>query len=200
MSIGRSFIDTLKGFTNPASYSKLFTEGTSNMISPVRDLLNTSPLKTPGQFASNLGAAAFKTALPSYFTYQALKPDRPEFDTAGPFEEAAGRLADVAYALGSASTSLWRGPSMIGSTLGEIAGLTALSHIAHRGGSFVDSMTNNAPSDHDIQNKFKGRVYDRAEELKQQYPDADESDIFRESVSQLLNEFSGYRKALAKNL
>ena len=192
MSISQSFLGTLKNFTRPSAYTKLFQDATSEAYAPIKSLMNTSITGDPLGALKHLGSSALRTAIPAYFTYQALKPDRSDMDTAGPFEEIGGRGSDLAYALASASPSLWAGKSLIGNIAGEIAGLTGLKLLGTHGGKMVDTLTNNRPDPNEVYDKFSMRVKKKAMELQEQYPDAAPEEVQKAAISQLLEEASGY--------
>lgn len=192
MSILGSAKNTLMNVLSPSKYPKLLQDGSENMLSPVKKLFSTNPIKEPGAFGRAMGSTALQTVLPGMMVANAVMPDRMDLDTAGPFEDMATRGTDLATALMYASSSMWGGKSTVGNILGEILGIQALHYAGPKAGRAVDRFTKNDVSEVQMQDSFRERLQAREAELVAANPEADPMDIRRKAVSDILDAASGY--------
>lgn len=194
MSFKNSFTGTFKNFLRPSGYGKHISKAVDDFLTPYYKLKKSKPLEHPLDTLGNVAGFGFNTVLPAAFMYDAVKPDRVDLDTAGPFEETFTRGSNLLMGLTAASPTMWAGKSFSGNLLGEIAGLTTLGLAGSTAGRYLDNWSNNDPSINDLQNKFTVRHGSRVEELKKEYPDANEDDINRQAFIDILQSAPGYQK------
>jgi len=192
MSILGSAKKTLVNVLSPSKYPELLRDGSENMISPVKKLFSTNPIKEPMEFGRSLGKTTLQTVLPGAMAMHALAPDRMDLDTAGPFEDMTTRGTDLATALMYASSSMWGGKSTVGNILGEILGIQALKFAAPRLGRAADNYSGNAVPEADMHDSFRKRLEVREAEIAEANPGADAMDIRRKAISDILGAASGY--------
>lgn len=194
MSFKSSFSNTFKNFLRPSGYGKHISRAMDDFLNPYYKLKGSAPLKHPIDTLVNVGNFGLNTALPAAFMYEAVKPNRMDLDTLGPFEETFTRGSNLLMGLTAASPTMWAGKSFIGNLLGEIAGLSTLSLLGSTTGKYLDKWSDNEPSIYDLQNKFTMRHRNKAEQLRRDYPDAPEDAIDRQAFIDILQSAPGYQK------
>lgn len=190
MSIGKSFKGTLGNFFNPKGYSKHLSNAVNDFSQPARNLLKIDPLKDPKGALASIGDFGLRTVMPSTFIYNSVKPNNPEYDTSGPFEETARRGSNLITGLLMASPTMMAGTSTIGGILGEIVGGLGLEALSTSAGKMLDTASEVAPSLREKQQMFQGRVAERASDLMAS--GLNEEEATRQAAMSLLTEAPSY--------
>ena len=160
---GNALRDLLSLKTAP----ELFRSGLSSMEQPIRNLGKGIP-GSIGEGLGRLSDFGLNSVLGLPFAYEAVKPNKPELDKAGPFEDLGRRGFNLYMAGAAMSPKLFnRGiaPALTGMIGASVIGDTGSKYL----GRGADALTGMRPPPEELMQKFMERVQPRAQEIAEQY-------------------------------